>query len=245
MWARLFWQGVRPKQKYHMVDWATVCKPREFGGLGVLNTKVMNIALLLKWIWKIYQDADGLWVDLLRANTWGIMTSFLRRSSQRAPSSGTHYKKSNGTLNWEINIGCATAGAPISGWTSGRDRGPSATAFRGYLAAARTLSVRSQGWDTWMGGALGWRTFGPSETVEWDNLCRVFDLCTFSTEKDEVSWALEPSGGHSTSSMYMRLSQGAAVTHFKDVWLMPSWWPARWEPQEEGVMNIAARYSLS
>jgi hypothetical protein len=28
-------------------------------------------------------------------------------------------------------------------------------------------------------------------------------------------------------------------------WLMCGWWPACWEPQEEGVMNIAARFSLS
>jgi hypothetical protein len=27
--------------------------------------------------------------------------------------------------------------------------------------------------------------------------------------------------------------------------LIADWWPARWEPQEEGVMNIAARFSLS
>jgi hypothetical protein len=26
---------------------------------------------------------------------------------------------------------------------------------------------------------------------------------------------------------------------------MPGKWPAHWEPQEEGVMNIAARFSLS
>jgi hypothetical protein len=26
---------------------------------------------------------------------------------------------------------------------------------------------------------------------------------------------------------------------------MPGWRPAHWEPQEEGVMNIAARFSLS
>jgi hypothetical protein len=62
---------VGPKRKYHMVDWDTVCKPREFRGLGVLNTKVMNIALLLKWIWKIYRDGDGLWADLLRAKYLG------------------------------------------------------------------------------------------------------------------------------------------------------------------------------
>jgi hypothetical protein len=36
-----------------MVDWATICKPKEQGGLGILNTKLMNIALMLKWVWKL------------------------------------------------------------------------------------------------------------------------------------------------------------------------------------------------
>ncbi|KAK1685344.1 hypothetical protein QYE76_046192 [Lolium multiflorum] len=58
--SRFFWEGVGPKRKYHMVDWATVCKPRAFGGLGILNNKFMNIALMLKWIWKIYQNEEGL-----------------------------------------------------------------------------------------------------------------------------------------------------------------------------------------
>jgi hypothetical protein len=58
--ARFLWEGVGNKRKYHMVDWATVCKPREFGGLGVINTRLMNISLMLKWIWKLYQGAEGL-----------------------------------------------------------------------------------------------------------------------------------------------------------------------------------------
>jgi hypothetical protein len=71
----------------------------------------------------------------------------------------------------------------------------------------------------------GWRlrfrrTFGLAEAVEWENLYRVFNLCSFSLEEDEIKWFLEPSGGYSTSSMYMRLPHGAAVTHFKDVWRM-------------------------
>jgi hypothetical protein len=48
--ARFFWEGVGNKRKYHMVDWATVCKPKAYGGLGILNTKSMNIAFILKWI---------------------------------------------------------------------------------------------------------------------------------------------------------------------------------------------------
>jgi hypothetical protein len=61
--ARFFWEGVGPKRKYHMVDWATMCKPKESGGLRILNTKVMNIALMIKWIWKLYQGSNGLWVE--------------------------------------------------------------------------------------------------------------------------------------------------------------------------------------
>jgi hypothetical protein len=62
-----FWEGVGNKRKYHMVDWATVCKPKAFGCPGNLNTKLMNISLILKWIWKLYQDAEGLWAVLIRA----------------------------------------------------------------------------------------------------------------------------------------------------------------------------------
>jgi hypothetical protein len=68
---RLFWEGVCTKRKYHMVDWTVVCKPREFGGLGILKSKFINIALMLKWIWKIYQNVEGLWEDFMRAKYMG------------------------------------------------------------------------------------------------------------------------------------------------------------------------------
>jgi hypothetical protein len=48
--SRFFWEGTDDRRKYHMVDWLTVCKPKELGGLGILNTRLMNLALMLKWI---------------------------------------------------------------------------------------------------------------------------------------------------------------------------------------------------
>jgi hypothetical protein len=38
--SRFFWEGVGNSRKYHMVDWATVCKPREVGvwGSSTLNS---------------------------------------------------------------------------------------------------------------------------------------------------------------------------------------------------------------
>jgi hypothetical protein len=66
---RFFWEGQGTRKKFHMVSWRTVCQPKSQGGLGVLNTKLMNIALIAKWIWRIYraENSDLLWLRLLRA----------------------------------------------------------------------------------------------------------------------------------------------------------------------------------
>jgi hypothetical protein len=71
--------------------------------------------------------------------------------------------------------------------------------------------------------AEGWhvrfrRTFGLAKAVEWDNLCRIFDLHPFNPGNDKVTWGLENSGEFTTKSIYYRLSLGAAVTHFSEVW---------------------------
>ncbi|XP_073351828.1 uncharacterized protein [Aegilops tauschii subsp. strangulata] len=65
--ARFFWEGAGPKHKYHMVKWQAVCRPKAQGGLGIINSKLMKIALMCKWIWKLSQGETGLWMDLLRA----------------------------------------------------------------------------------------------------------------------------------------------------------------------------------
>ena len=49
-----------------MVKWQDVCRPKAQGGLGIINSKLMNIALMCKWIWKMSQGETGLWIDLLR-----------------------------------------------------------------------------------------------------------------------------------------------------------------------------------
>ncbi|WVZ88313.1 hypothetical protein U9M48_034848 [Paspalum notatum var. saurae] len=48
--GRFFWQGVGNKKKFHMVRWEHLTKPKEFGGLGFLETRTMNKVLLAKWI---------------------------------------------------------------------------------------------------------------------------------------------------------------------------------------------------
>jgi hypothetical protein len=45
-----------------------VCRPKDFGELGILNTQIFNDCLMTKWVWKLYKQKDRLWVRLLIAN---------------------------------------------------------------------------------------------------------------------------------------------------------------------------------
>jgi hypothetical protein len=42
-----------------------VCRPKKKGGLGILNLKLQNEALLLKYLHKFYNKIDTPWVHLL------------------------------------------------------------------------------------------------------------------------------------------------------------------------------------
>ena len=63
------WRKVtdRDARAHSLAAWDLVCHPKNKGGLGIINTRLQNIALMCKWIWKLSQGAKGLWADILRA----------------------------------------------------------------------------------------------------------------------------------------------------------------------------------
>lgn len=65
--ARFFWEGVGDKRKFHWVNWPEVCRPKDLGGLGIINTRFLNIALMTKWIWRLFNDVSDnhLWLQLI------------------------------------------------------------------------------------------------------------------------------------------------------------------------------------
>jgi len=44
------WGGVGEEFKYHLVSWSKVCSPISEGGLGIRNFRILNKALLGKWL---------------------------------------------------------------------------------------------------------------------------------------------------------------------------------------------------
>lgn len=83
--SRFFWEGLEMKRKYHMVRWEALCRPKDFGGLGFSNTRVMNIALLSKWIIKLESGCNDACCKLLRnkyMQEGGFFQSNARGASQ-------------------------------------------------------------------------------------------------------------------------------------------------------------------
>ena len=60
-------QGKEAKKKYHLVNWATVCKPKKEGGLGLMSIKLMSQALLGKWLWRLGEEQNSLWGQVIHA----------------------------------------------------------------------------------------------------------------------------------------------------------------------------------
>ncbi|WVZ62677.1 hypothetical protein U9M48_012392 [Paspalum notatum var. saurae] len=63
--SRFFWQGNENKKKYSLAKWSILCRPKDQGGLGILDLNTKNSALLSKWLYKLL-TSDGTWQQLLR-----------------------------------------------------------------------------------------------------------------------------------------------------------------------------------
>jgi hypothetical protein len=48
--AHFFLKGVGENRKYHWLKWDKVCKTKDMGGLGIIDSRILNIAIMLKWL---------------------------------------------------------------------------------------------------------------------------------------------------------------------------------------------------
>lgn len=59
---QFLWGGTQNKRRPALVSWAEVCTENRYGGLGVKNIAIWNIAAMEKLIWDIASNKDNLWV---------------------------------------------------------------------------------------------------------------------------------------------------------------------------------------
>jgi hypothetical protein len=216
--SKFFWEGAGPKRKYHLVNWPTVCRPKEVGGLGLLNTKNMNLALLLKWIWRLYQDEDTVWARIIRAKYVDASDLFSGSGHDGSP-----FWKSLHKIKHLFKVGAkheVRNGFRTNFWKDWWiGRGPIMDSFPTLFAICdnqdisvaealqhHSLQVRFR------------RSLDPDGARQWGELQALLTSVHLGTGQDKVSWHLDQHGSFTVKSMYAQLSKGATVAHSKDMW---------------------------
>ncbi|CAN1266288.1 LINE-1 retrotransposable element ORF2 protein [Linum perenne] len=64
---RFLWEGTADQRRIHWVDWSSIKTPLESGGLGILDIKTFNEALLGKWFWRYAVERSAWWRSLIVA----------------------------------------------------------------------------------------------------------------------------------------------------------------------------------
>lgn len=215
--TRFFWQAGEGRPKNHMVKWADICFPKDRGGLGILASRRMNVALMLRWVWRILQGDGGLWLQL-------IEDKYLQGRPLLACSlaTGSQFWKSIQGIKDDIRLGLRISVGNGAGtqfwldpWLDGeplRMRFPRLFAICGDPAALVSMTAREDGWHVAFR-----RPLGPAEVHEWEVLQEMVPL-PVSSGRDFVSWGLSPPGEFSVSSAYLALCRVPVLP-----WLSPLW----------------------
>ena len=98
---RFLWGWGDEGRKVAWVSWRKVCEPREAGGLGILNLRFFNAALLGKWIWRLETEKDGLWKEILEYKYGGWRNLQEQRSNAKDSSWWRDWK---GVWGWRIGV---------------------------------------------------------------------------------------------------------------------------------------------
>lgn len=71
------WGGNKEKRSFHIVTWDKVMLDKRRGGQGIINLKIYNNSLLMKWLWIYGKEQGNLWRRLIFDKT-GIQNLGLR-----------------------------------------------------------------------------------------------------------------------------------------------------------------------
>ena len=65
IFRQCLWRGNSDAPKQSLAAWELVCRPRDKGGLGIINLNIQNKGLLIKHLHKFYNKVDVPWVTLI------------------------------------------------------------------------------------------------------------------------------------------------------------------------------------
>jgi hypothetical protein len=193
-WMRaFFWAGkAEVNGGQCLVAWRGICKPKEFGGLGVKDLRLQGLALRLRWMWLRRTDPERPWQGLPGLNDPLVAGVFQSLAS---------FSVGDGRLTyfWRDRW--------IGGYTA-EELAPEVFDRVTTRRKNSRLVVDALQGDTWIDDIIGemtaqlWRQcltlWEAVETVERDD-----------SRPDQISWKGAGSGVYTAKSTYEMLCQGS------------------------------------
>jgi hypothetical protein len=215
--SNFLWGDEPEKKKYHLVGWSDVCLPKDQGGLGVLNLDVMNIALLSKWLWKLF-NGSGLWQTILKKKY--LNGSTLRHATYR--NGDSHFWQ--GLLEIKhLFLSCCKFqigdGRDTSFWEDNwlGDFTLSTSFPRLFAISSDPKITVRKAYDVGLNNMKFRRAMVGVRMELWSKLKELCGQMTFSETQDRLSWLLTESGQFTTKSFYLALQNFGAVP-YKFLW---------------------------
>ncbi|CAL1375573.1 unnamed protein product [Linum trigynum] len=66
------WGAEDGASKTHLVNWETICKPKELGGLGMRSARALNLSYIMKLGWAFLNKSEELWIRVLQGKYFKV-----------------------------------------------------------------------------------------------------------------------------------------------------------------------------
>jgi hypothetical protein len=216
--SKNFWQGAGDDFKYHMAKWISICKPKTHGGLGIINTYLMNQCLITKWIWKIEKGSNELWCRLVRSK-YLKRHNFHGSSQQGSSQFWKSLHKVKHLFHWGAEYK-VHMGDSVRFW---HDTwfGEMPLKIQYKLVFEICQYPNAKVCDFWKDGV--WdiplrRNLHGSVLNEWQELQDALHVVGLDRSgNDEVNWVLDKSRVFSTRSLYDYLNRGGVRDKLCDI----------------------------
>ncbi|XP_058741725.1 uncharacterized protein LOC131614114 [Vicia villosa] len=216
--------GVEEKRKIHWISWKEVCLPLEKGGFGLRSLEEFNIALLLKWNWRILKASNSLWYRVLKARYENINLKALVGEPKHIPRANRSVWWSNilslrkylpkgffaNNIKFEVGRGHS-----IPFWHAAwLDVGILKQIFPALFYSSLLQDVAISGMGGWVLGQWRWGDLGVhsgagSEARELLPFLQQLLPASLPCETgpDSASWVLEKDGLFSVASCFNEMSK--------------------------------------
>jgi hypothetical protein len=226
------WGGRRGSKKINWIKWETVCLPKNKGGLGVRDIRVVNISLLTKWRWRLLDSTNAVWKDVIKCKYGEVVSKRVELGEECMPWFASLWWKdictigNNFGINWFSSnmVKLLGNGALSSFWfdiwvgdSSLKNRFPRLFSISSQKEAS-VADVRNLGTEVNNWGLLWRRRLFVWEENLVVELLDLINTVALSDSIDKWGWRPEKNADFSVKSTYLSVSNLSNLEVLKAHW---------------------------